>query len=439
MNDNKINNKQNNGVSHNVSTKVCSKCNRELSIDKFRYIHSKIWSSYYLGHCKDWEHKYQRNYLENERKIKFSDTLEILVQRQYKEIKPERILDLSLTKVIPIGTDEIFAKLMDYKDYWISSYGRMIHYINGEYSLLTGGYDNYGVLNYKIMKNVLSDGKWTFKRKTFYAPRTVVNEFIVNPDVENNTYIWHSGFNKEDNYYRNLYPLNKEQYKIVKRNFTQNGDDSEEFILNVMNDIKYKPDNWSKQSLKPRMCGVGYWGSDDVNCTAESYLRWHDMIHRCYNDKFHSRQEQYSNCEVCEEWKNYSNFKIWYENTVYHVGNEQMDIDKDILFKGNKIYSPQTCCIVPHSINTLFLTGKKNRGDLPLGVYFEKDKEKYRACMNYHGIQIKLGTFDDPAAAFAVYKEYKEKFIKDIAEKYRGRIPDKVYQAMMKWKIEIDD
>lgn len=85
------------------------------------------------------------------------------------------------------------------------------------------------------------------------------------------------------------------------------------------------------------------------------------------------------------------------------------------------------------------MTGKKNRGDLPLGVYFEKDKEKYRACMNYHGIQIKLGTFDDSAAAFAVYKEYKEKFIKDIAEKYRGRIPDKVHQAMMKWKIEVDD
>ncbi len=41
MNDNKINNNENNGVSCNVSTKVCSKCNRELSIDKFRYIHSK--------------------------------------------------------------------------------------------------------------------------------------------------------------------------------------------------------------------------------------------------------------------------------------------------------------------------------------------------------------------------------------------------------------
>ncbi|WP_124065673.1 hypothetical protein [Clostridium sp. E02] len=307
MNDNKINNSENNGVSYNVNTKVCNKCNRELPIDKFRYIHSKKWSSYYLGQCKECEYKYRRNYLENERRIKFSDSLEILVQRQYKEIKSERILDLSLMKIIAIGTDEIFAKLMDYKDYWISNYGRMIHCVNGEYSLLTGRHDNYGILSYTVSKDVLIDGKWTFKRKTIYAPSAVVNEFIVNPDVKNNTYVWHSGFNKEDSYYRNLYPLNKEQYKIVKRNFTQNGDDSEEFILNVMNDIKYKPDNWSKQSLKPRMCGVGYWGSDDVNCTVESYLRWHDMIHRCYNDKFHSRQEQYSNCEVCEEWKNYSN------------------------------------------------------------------------------------------------------------------------------------
>ncbi|WP_313184714.1 hypothetical protein [Lacrimispora sp.] len=273
---------------------------------------------------------------------------------------------------------------------------------------------------------------------TVYAHRLVVDEFIVNPDKQNNVYIWHSGYNKEDNYYQNLYPLSMVQYNTVKQNYIKTGDDSEEFILKVMNDIRYKPDNWNRPTMEPSVCGVGYWGSDDVDCRSQTYLRWHDMINRCYNEKFHELQPQYSNCEICEEWKNYSNFKKWYEENYYTIGNERMDLDKDILFKGNLVYSPETCCIVPHSINTLFINGKKWRGNLPLGVYYEKGKGKFRARMNCDE-NTKLGTFKNPAAAFVVYKEYKENVINDMAEKYKGMIPDKVYLAMLEWKIEFDD
>ena len=77
-------------------------------------------------------------------------------------------------------------------------------------------------------------------------------------------------------------------------------------------------------------------------------------------------------CTVCEEWLNYSNFKVWYDQN--RIKGMALDLDKDILFKGNKVYSPETCCFVPHAINTLFLNGKKNRGDLPLGVHFDKSK-----------------------------------------------------------------
>ena len=77
-----------------------------------------------------------------------------------------------------------------------------------------------------------------------------------------------------------------------------------------------------------------------------------------------------------------------------------LDLDKDILFKGNKVYSPETCCFVPHAVNTLFLNGKKNRGDFPLGVHFDKSKGKYRAEMSFMGRQIKLGTFDTAESAF---------------------------------------
>lgn len=338
-------------------TKICSKCGRILPIERYRLVKGQFHNPYYLNQCKECEYKTQRQYLEKKNKIKFSDDLEIFIQRQYKNIKKDRILDISNIDIIPLGTDEIFVKLMDYKNAWLSNYGRVIRYTYGKYNLLQGSYDDYGILRYTVQKNVFFDGKWIYKNVILYAAKAVVEEFIVNPDKANNIYIWHSGYDKQDCYYRNLYPLNQEQYRIVKKNYNETGDDSEEFIIKVMNDIRYKPDSWSKKAMQPIMCGIGYRGSDDVDCTSESYLRWHDMINRCYNEKFHGSQPQYKGCTVCPEWLNYSNFKVWYDQNK--IPGMTLDLDKDILFKGNCEYSPSTVAFVPHTINTLFLNRKK--------------------------------------------------------------------------------
>ena len=426
-----------NTVTVNEETKICKKCGRILPMESFRLVKGQFNNPYYLGQCKECEYKSQREYLEKKNRIEFPEDLEILIQRRYKDIKPERILDISNANVVPLDTDETFIRLMDYKDTWLSNYGRVVRLSDGRYDLLQGSYDSYGALHYTLRKNVFIDGRWIYKTAYLYAAKAVVEEFIVNPDKRNGIYIWHSGFDKQDCYYRNLYPLNQEQYRIVKNHFIKTGDDSERFILKVMNDIRYKPDDWSSRAMEPIMCGIGYWGSEDVDCKSESYLRWHDMINRCYNEKFLKRQPQYRGCSVCEEWLNYSNFKVWYDQN--NIPRMSFDLDKDILFKGNKIYSPETVVFVPHTINTLFLSKKDDRGDFPIGVYCEKDKKRFRAAMSFMGKQIKLGSFETVESAFERYKEYKEDFIKDMAEQFKDEIPHKVYEAMMKWEIEIDD
>lgn len=418
-------------------TKICKKCGRELPLEKFRLMKGQFNNPYYLGQCKECEYKYQRGYLTEKNKITFSDNLELLIDIQYKEIKPERILDISNLKIIPLGTDEIFVKLMDYKNAWLSNYGRVIRYSDGQYNILQGNYDSYGALRYSLSKNVFFDGKWIYKKEHLYAAKAVVEEFIVNPDIENNVYIWHSGYDKDDYYYRNLYPLNQAQYMAVRKHFNETGNDSEQFIMDIINEIKYKPDNWSKRCMQPVMCGIGYRGSEDVDCKSEAYIKWHDMMNRCYNERFLEKHPEYKGCTVCEEWKNFCNFKVWYNSHKY--GDVVLDLDKDILFKGNKIYDPAHVALVPHEINTLFVNCRNNRGNLPVGVSFDKDKGKYRACMGFMGKSIKLGTFDNAEDAFVRYKEYKEDFIVDMAELNKGKIPDKVYWAMMNWKVEITD
>ena len=424
-----------------TEVKICKVCGKELSLDRFELMKPNSNHPYRLNTCKDCRYKYMRNLIEKKQDVKLSDDIEILVHRAYKKINPERILDLSIADIQPIAIDEMFVKLMDYKDIWLSNYGRAVKCISkkNEYKLLKGSENSDGTLTYTVRKNKYINGKWTYTSMHLYVSHAVVREFVVNPDTVNNVFIWHRENNKKDNYYKNLYPLNKDQYYALRRYFNKNKDDSEKTIIKIMNDIRFKPDDWSARSMKPTMCGIGYHGREGVDCKSKAYLRWHDMMHRCYNDKFHRRQPQYKECTVCQEWWNFCNFEKWYDEHYYEIEDEIMDLDKDILFKGNKEYGPNTCCVIPHYINTLFITGKKGRGDLPLGTWYDREKGKYRASMSYQGIPIKIGSFKTIDDAFERYKTYKEDFIKDVAEQYKGKIPDKVYRAMLNWTIEITD
>ena len=120
-----------------------------------------------------------------------------------------------------------------------------------------------------------------------------------------------------------------------------------------------------------------------------------------------------------------------------------MCLDKDILIKGNKEYAPDKCIFVPQRINNLFTKNDCKRGNLPIGVNYRKDKNKYEASCSILNNNIKkrkhIGYYNTPEEAFLAYKQFKEQYIKQVADEYKGRIPDRLYEAMYKWEVEIDD
>ena len=85
------------------------------------------------------------------------------------------------------------------------------------------------------------------------------------------------------------------------------------------------------------------------------------MLERCYDTEHSYKFPTYENCIVCDEWLNYQNFARWFDINYYEIEGEVMCLDKDILFKGNKIYSPKTCIFVPRGINNLFTKNDKCR------------------------------------------------------------------------------
>jgi hypothetical protein len=189
-----------------------------------------------------------------------------------------------------------------------------------------------------------------------------------------------------------------------------------------------------KNPYHPSVYGIAFVGqgeySQKKNKNASNI--WRGMFHRCYDLKYHSYLS-YKDVTVCEEWHNFQNFAEWFENNY----KENFELDKDILQKGNKIYSPETCCFVPQEVNKLLTKSNKARGECPIGV--TKRGNMFRAKLNIKKTLKHLGSFKTIDEAFKAYKVAKEDYIKEVADKWRGQIADQAYQALINYKIEITD
>lgn len=202
--------------------------------------------------------------------------------------------------------------------------------------------------------------------------------------------------------------------------------------------------NVKKGSVKdpylPSIYGVGFIGKgiytsriDSIQTT--TYKRWKEMLNRCYNPK-NAEFNNYGNrgITVCDDWLNFQNYAEWWNNNCC---NESFVVDKDILNKGNKIYSPNTCCFVPSEINSALTSRKIERGKYPIGVRIKGGK--IIAQINYMKKKIHLGTFNTIEEAFNAYKISKERCLKEYANLYKNKISKEVYNALYNYKIEITD
>ena len=203
-----------------------------------------------------------------------------------------------------------------------------------------------------------------------------------------------------------------------------------------------------KCPYEPRTFGVGYLGEGKYTTTENGKLKkyfkiWSNMLRRCYDPKHRERYPTYKDCKVEDYLLNFQHMGEWLEDNYYEVPGEKMCLDKDILHKGNKVYSRDTCIFVPERINILFTKRDNARGNDPIGVVQVSSGNYQVNCHNEYGKQIYLGTYLTEEQAFNAYKQYKEKIIKEVIDSYEGKIPEPFYSrlkiAMYNYKVEIDD
>ena len=198
-----------------------------------------------------------------------------------------------------------------------------------------------------------------------------------------------------------------------------------------------------KDRLSPSVYGLGIVGTKyqiRVNGTlTKEYELWTGMLERCYSDTFKKKQPTYEGCEVSDNFKNYEYFYEWCNEQI-GFGIEGFELDKDLLIKGNKVYSEDSCIFLHKDINLLLTKRTASRGKHLIGVYWCNTNKAFIAQVSKNkGKSERLGSFNTEMEAFNAYKQAKESFVKEQANKWKSQIDDRAYDALMNYEVNIDD
>ena len=198
-----------------------------------------------------------------------------------------------------------------------------------------------------------------------------------------------------------------------------------------------------KDPYLPSVYGVGIIGAkypSRVNgVLTKEYELWTHMLQRCYSDTYKKKRPTYEGCGASDNFKSYEYFYEWCNNQI-GFGSEGWHLDKDLLVKGNKIYSESTCVFIPAEINLVLTKSNKTRGEHLIGVNWDKTNKAFKARVNKSkGKQEHLGYFNTELEAFNAYKEAKESFIKEQANEWKDKIDIRAYNALMNYQVEITD
>ena len=168
----------------------------------------------------------------------------------------------------------------------------------------------------------------------------------------------------------------------------------------------------------------------------KEYILWRGLLERCYSPESPMKNPTYLGCQASEGFKSYSYFRNWCQGQI-GFGQEGYHLDKDLIFKGNKLYSENTCLFLPSQLNTLLISCKAARGKLPVGVAAHQGKFQAYCCTDKPSLYI--GYFNTPEEAFYAYKQVKEAFIKRQAEKWKALIDPRAFAALMAYTVSITD
>lgn len=282
----------------------------------------------------------------------------------------------------PCGRDETFVKIEGTNRFFVSTHGQVaMKKKDGKFRMLKPEFNRCRI-------GFIGERKY----RTVFIDNIVAKAFLVN--VPGRNCIWHKDRNRYNNEYRNLIYVTKDDYIALFR---------KEIRVKDLPYIQYYYPIWA---FNPRF-------------QKQKYI---DMMERC-------KKRNYGT--VCEAWsKDMQFFCKWMEKSSYPDVGYAYEIDKDILCPGNKTYSPENCCLVPHFINLAYKKPRKylKKTDDGVGRYY----------FIVPGTTNNVLIFETKEEAYCEYVRRKAGFMRKQAVKNRYAVTNKIYHAMIDYANSLD-
>lgn len=166
------------------------------------------------------------------------------------------------------------------------------------------------------------------------------------------------------------------------------------------------------------------------------YRVWSSMLHRCYGKRSVVVNSTYYGCTVYGDWHRFSIFKKWMETQEW----EGKHLDKDLLVRGNKIYSPETCIFVSMQVNIFLIDRGRHRGKYMIGCYWDKKSCGYRAFCNnpITAKQEHLGIFSTEQEAHDAWLAKKLEHARTLANMQNDdRVSKTLIERYTNYDVEI--
>lgn len=191
-----------------------------------------------------------------------------------------------------------------------------------------------------------------------------------------------------------------------------------------------------------RVYGVGIRSTGEFKSTENGkhtklYTLWKNMLARCYSEVMHKHRPTYKDCTVEGDFLDFQKFCSWYTNQVL-CHDTEYQLDKDLLIKGNKVYSEDTCLLVPRKVNMFLCKSEAVRGKYKIGVSYDKNYGMYRSQVS-NSKEKTIEYFTTEMAAYANYKNAKEDIAKRLAKQFEDKCDIRVIDALNSYEVQETD
>lgn len=363
---------------------------------------------------------------------------------------------------------EVFVRVKDTENYWISNYGRCVSNFNRNgknifYKHKEGKCHytifeiQYYITSCPTRKHKSRKGKANKNRKKMEkvfdsnTSEQERNDILEEKQKSDNTRIYSI---ESDRYKRETTPENLVvdaflvKYPRRFKVWHKDGDESNNWYKNLLlvtakdyKKLKAGEVTWQELNLEQEYIEyenkAGYY----------AYREYYNIRARCKDTKNNDKIGRcYDNTTMWQGWlDDPRSFVKWYLEHYYKCGDETMHTDKDLFGDGSGMYHPNFCCILPQGLNTMLANAKKHYKEgktpdntLPLGVSYNSKTGKFVSSIQFTGEErpIQLSEWDTAEEAFEEYKKMKQADILIVAAKYKEHIPDYIYQKLLTVEVK---